>query len=260
MIEIKEKNHVATVTLNRPDVRNAFHPQMIAEITKAFRSLSASADLRAIVLRGEGKVFCAGADLNWMKEMVNYSLEENKKDSAELFEMFNAIYQSPVPVIAVVHGAAFGGALGLIAAADYVIADEKTQLCFSEVKLGIAPAVISHFVLKKTSLGVVAPYMLTGKVFSPKDVHRTGLIHDVLNAEDIDEKLSEVLQSFLEAGPEAVKATKKLIHHVGELSDAEAAAATGKVIAERRVSKEGQEGLQGFLEKRQASWKLGAGK
>jgi methylglutaconyl-CoA hydratase len=174
--------------------------------------------------------------------------------------MFNAIYQSQVPVVAIVHGAAFGGALGLIAAADYVIAEEKTQLCFSEVKLGIAPAVISHFVLKKTSLGIVAPYMLTGKVFSPKAVHGTGLVHDVVNAEDIDEKLNEVTQLFLEAGPEAVKATKKLIHRVGELSDSEAAAATGKVIAERRVSKEGQEGLQGFLEKRQPSWKLGIGK
>jgi methylglutaconyl-CoA hydratase len=254
MIQVEEKNHIATVTLNRPEVRNAFHPQMIAEITKAFRSLGASRDLRAIVLRGEGKVFCAGADLNWMKEMVNYSLEENKKDSAELFEMFKAISESQVPVIAVVHGAAFGGALGLIAAADYVIAEEKTQLCFSEVKLGIVPAVISHFVLKKTSLGVVAPSMLTGKVFSPKSVQGTGLIHEVVNAEELDEKLSEVTQLFLQAGPEAVKATKKLIHHVGELSVTEAAAETGKVIAERRVSREGQEGLQGFLEKRKPDW------
>lgn len=255
MIKLSENNQIATVILNRPEVRNSFHPQMIAEITKAFQGFATRQDLRAIVLRGEGKVFCAGADLHWMKEMVKYSLEENKKDSQQLFEMFNAIYQCPIPVISVVHGAAFGGALGFLAASDYVIAEEKTQLCFSEVKLGIAPAVISTFVLKKMALGIASPLMLTGKVFGPKEVLGSGLVHELVTAGDLDSKVSAVEKLFLEVGPEAVRATKKLIHQISSLTDAQAAVETAKVIAERRVSAEGQEGLQSFLEKRQPSWR-----
>jgi len=255
MIKVSENNFIVTVTLNRPEVRNSFHPQMIAEITKAFKSFTSRKDLRLVVLRGEGKVFCAGADLNWMKEMVKYSLEENKKDSNLLFEMFNAVYSCPIPVLGVVHGAAFGGGLGFLAASDYVIAEEKTQLCFSEVKLGIVPAVISTFVLKKTALGIVSPLMLTGKVFSPKEVLGTGLVHEIVEAGDLSARALAVEKMFLEAGPEAARATKKLIHQMSSWNDVQAATETAKVIAERRVSAEGQEGLQSFLEKRQPRWR-----
>jgi methylglutaconyl-CoA hydratase len=255
MIKQHENNQVMTVTLNRPEVRNSFHPQMIAEIAKVFRDLSARTDLRAVVLRGEGKVFCAGADLNWMKEMVNYSLEENKKDSAQLFEMFAAVHACPFPMICAVQGAAFGGALGFLAAADYVIVEDKAQLCFSEVKLGIAPAVISTFILKKVALGVVSPLMLSGKVFSPRDVLGSGLVHEVTTAADMDTRVNAAVKMFLEVGPEAVRATKQLLQKMKTLSDGQAAIETAKVIAERRVSAEGQEGLQSFLEKRTPRWR-----
>lgn len=256
MLKLHEENLIATVTLDRPDVRNAFHPEMIKQITKTFAQLSKRKDLRAVVLRGEGKAFCAGADLNWMKEMVKYSFKKNQADSHQLFEMFAAIANCPLPVIGVVHGAAFGGALGLIAACDYVIAEEKTQMCFSEVKLGIAPAVISYFVGKKCPQGIVLPLMLTGKVFSPAEVLGAGLVHEVASESQLSEKLSQAVKYFREAGPEAVRATKKLVKEVAGLTAASAKTKTGKVIAERRVSKEGQEGLTGFLEKRSPSWKL----
>ncbi|MGZ3744919.1 MAG: enoyl-CoA hydratase-related protein, partial [Pseudobdellovibrionaceae bacterium] len=145
-VEVKEAAQVAYIKLNRPDIRNAFDPSMIADITQAFFDLDKRRDLRAIVLQGEGKVFCAGADLKWMKEMVKYSLEQNKEDSLQLFAMFEAIATCSLPVLGLVQGAAFGGALGLVACCDYVIADPRAQFCFSEVKLGIVPAVISAFV------------------------------------------------------------------------------------------------------------------
>lgn len=258
MIKVEEKNLVATVWLDRPDVRNAFHPEMIQKITETFQKLSGREDLKAIVLRGEGKSFCAGADLGWMQEMVKYSLDENQKDSLKLFAMFDSIYHCRVPVIGVVHGAAFGGALGLIAACDYVLAEETTQLCFSEVKLGIAPAVISAFVLKKVSLGVVGPLMLTGQVFTPKDVSGSGLIHQAVPAGKLGEALQSVLTMFSEVGPEAVRETKKLIQNLNHPSWDEAKSLTTQVIAERRVSREGQEGLKSFLEKRTPAWKKGS--
>ena len=255
MLKLHEDNSIAYVTLDRPEVRNAFHPEMIQKITKTFTQLSKRKDLRAVVLRGEGKVFCAGADLNWMKEMVKYSFKKNQNDSHQLFEMFASVANCEVPVVGVVHGAAFGGALGLMAACDYVIAEEKTQMCFSEVKLGIAPAVITYFIGKKCAQGVVLPLMLTGKIFSPQEVLGSGLVHEVVSEAQMIEKLNQVVKYFLEAGPEAVRATKKLVKEVSVLSKAQAKIKTSKVIAERRVSKEGQEGLKGFLEKRSPSWK-----
>lgn len=256
MLKLHEENQIAYVSLDRPDVRNAFHPEMIKTITKTFLQLSKRKDLRAVVLRGEGKAFCAGADLNWMKEMVKYSFKKNQTDSHQLFEMFAAVADCQVPVVGVVHGAAFGGALGLIAACDYVLAEEKTQMCFSEVKLGIAPAVISYFVGRKCPQGIVLPLMLTGKVFSPADVVGAGLVHEIAPEAQMNEKLDQMLKLFREAGPEAVRATKKLVKEISTATKATAKTKTAKVIAERRVSKEGQEGLTGFLEKRSPSWKL----
>ena len=168
-LKYHEEKSIAFVTLNRPELRNAFNVEMIAEIKDAFVRLSTRQDLRAIVLSGEGKSFCAGGDLNWMKDMVNYSMEQNREDAHQLFEMFESILHCHIPVIGMVHGSAFGGALGLVACCDYVIAEEKTQYCFSEVKLGLAPAVISAFVQKKCTLGHVGHFMLSGQVFSSKE-------------------------------------------------------------------------------------------
>lgn len=255
MLKITESNNIVTISLDRPDVRNAFTPEMIWAITEKFKLWSIRVDIRAIVLRGEGKVFCAGGDLNWMKEMKKYSFEENKKDSEQLFDMFEAIYKCNHPVIAAVHGAAFGGALGLIAACDYVIAEEKTQLCFSEVKIGLAPAVISAFVLRKASVGQVMPWMISGKVFNPTEAQRAGLVHDIVTEGEFEKQIQSVCQLFLEAGPEALRKGKKLIQSIPAMTLEQAKIETSRLIAERRVSVEGQEGLSSFLDKRKPYWK-----
>lgn len=255
MLKITEANNIVTVSLDRPDVRNAFNPEMIWALTEKFKMWSIRVDIRAIVLRGEGKVFCAGGDLAWMKDMKKYSFEENKKDSEQLFEMFEAIYKCNHPIICVVHGAAYGGALGMIAASDYVICEEKAQLCFSEVKIGLAPAVISAFVLRKVSPGHVTPWMLSGKVFTASEAQRAGLVHDVVPESEIEKQLQATCQLFLEAGPEAIRKGKKLIQLIPSLTLDQAKMETSKLIAERRVSPEGQEGLTSFLDKRKPYWK-----
>lgn len=254
-VEVKETAQVAYVKLNRPDIRNAFDPSMIADISKTFKDLSARPDLRAIVLQGEGKVFCAGADLNWMREMVSYTLEQNKEDSLKLFAMFEAIAQCSLPVIGLVQGAAFGGALGLVACCDYVMADPQTQFCFSEVKLGIAPAVISAFIQRKAVAGKVRHLMMSGIVFNSQQAFEAGLVNEVVSVPDFTPRLDHLLKQYKECGPEAVRATKKLLNDLQELSWEDQKKRTSGLIAERRVSAEGQEGLKSFLEKRSPTWR-----
>lgn len=254
-VVVTELENVAYVKLHRPEVRNAFNPEMIAEITETFKKLDARQDLRAVVLQGEGKVFCAGGDLNWMKEMVNFSFEQNLEDSKKLFEMFEAMAHCSLPVIGLVHGAAFGGALGLIAACDEVIAEEGTQFCFSEVKLGIAPAVISAFVNRKAVAGKVRPLMLSACVFNPAIAQQVGLVHEVVASGQGHVALQRVLHNYLQCGPAAVRETKKLLNQLNSMTWEEQKMATGQLIAERRASPEGQEGLKSFLEKREPTWR-----
>ncbi|MFM6927463.1 MAG: enoyl-CoA hydratase-related protein [Bdellovibrio sp.] len=254
-VVVAEMNHVAYVKLNRPDVRNAFNPEMIAEITQIFHDLNARKDLRSVVLQGEGKSFCAGADLNWMREMVNFSFIQNREDSVKLFGMFEAIAKCTLPVIGLVHGAAFGGALGLLAACDEVIAEEGTQFCFSEVKLGIAPAVISSFVQRKTIPGKVRPLMLSAVVFNAHTAQQAGLVTDVVAAGEGHNAIQKVIQNYMQCGPEAVRETKKLLNDIGNMTWEQQRDRTTNLIAERRASAEGQEGLKSFLEKREPSWR-----
>lgn len=254
-ISLTELDQVAYVKLNRPDVRNAFNPDMIAEITQAFTSLEERKDLRAVVLQGEGKSFCAGADLNWMKEMVNFSFDENREDSLKLFAMFEAIAKCTLPVVSLVHGAAFGGALGLVAVCDEVIAEEGTQFCFSEVKLGIAPAVISAFVNRKAVAGKVRPLMLSGVVFNVHTAQQAGLVTEVVGAGEGHTAVQKVLHVYKQCGPEAVRETKKLLNDLGEMNWLQQRDRTTALIAERRASLEGQEGLKSFLEKREPAWR-----
>lgn len=254
-VEIKEAAQVAYVKLNRPDIRNAFDPSMIADITKAFTELSKRADLRVVVLQGEGKVFCAGADLNWMREMVNYTLDQNREDSLKLFAMFEAIAKCSLPVVGLVQGAAFGGALGLVACCDYVIADPQTQFCFSEVKLGIAPAVISSFIQRKAVAGKVRHFMMSGVVFNSQQAAEAGLVNEVASSTDFTARLEHVLKTYKECGPEAIRETKKLLNDLPNLSWDDQRKRTSQLIAERRVSAEGQEGLKSFLEKRTPAWR-----
>lgn len=257
-ITVSNKNYVCEVTLNRPEVRNAFDPEMITEITQTFQTIPESA--RVVVLRGAGEVFCSGADLEWMKSMVHYSFDENKNDSLKLYGMFKAMEECRVPVVAMVQGAAMGGALGLMAVTDVVIAVDSAKFCFSEVKLGLVPAVISSFVLQKSSLGLISPWMIAGKVFGAHEAQRMGLVHEVAAVEKVEEILSSWIKNFLEAAPEAVKETKALVSHVLELEKEQRKDKTIALIAARRVSAEGQEGLKAFLEKRAPAWKTLLGK
>lgn len=252
---VTEMNSVAYVKLHRPDVRNAFNPEMIAELTRIFSELQTRKDLRAVVLQGEGKVFCAGADLNWMKEMVNFSFEQNREDSLKLFGMFEAIANCTLPVIGLVHGAAFGGALGLVAVCDEVVAEENAQFCFSEVKLGIAPAVISAFVNKKAVAGKVRPLMLSGVVFNSHTAQQVGLVNEVAAAGEGHAAVQRVLHNYLQCGPEAVRETKKLLNNLSAMTWNQQKESTTTLIAERRASAEGQEGLKSFLEKREPTWR-----
>lgn len=253
-ITVSNKNYVCEVTLNRPEVRNAFDPVMVEELTQVFKNIHELS--RVVVLRGAGAVFCSGADLEWMKSMVNYSFEENKNDSLKLYGMFKAMEECRVPVVAVVQGAAMGGALGLMAVADVVVAVDAAKFCFSEVKLGLVPAVISSFVLKKVGLGLIAPWMMAGKVFGASEAQRMGLVHEVVSVERVEEVLSSWVKVFGEAASEAVKETKSLVNRVMELDEEQKRDTTVSLIAARRVSAEGQEGLKAFLEKRAPAWKV----
>ncbi|MCB0422656.1 MAG: enoyl-CoA hydratase/isomerase family protein [Bdellovibrionales bacterium] len=253
----KEENEIATITLSRPEKRNAFGPEMIEELTAAF-TRAEKGHCRLLVIKGEGKSFSAGADLEWMKSMVGYSFEENKADSEKLFEMFYAGRSCSLPIIALVQGHVMGGALGLLAICDYVLCEENTKLAFSEVRIGLAPAVISPFVLEKGYGGRLKEWMLSGKVFSAKEAKKAGLVTEVGTFKELEMSLSELIVHFQTLAPVAVRETKRLIRAIAEIpSFTQTKQMTTQVISERRVSEEGQEGLASFFEKRKPTWNLG---
>lgn len=251
---LTEIDQIAFIKLNRPDVRNAFNSEMIEELTQTFLALQARTDLKAVALSGEGKVFCAGADLNWMKSMVNFSLVENKKDSEKLYEMFAAMKNLDLPIVGLVQGAVFGGALGLVACCDYVVAETGTKFCFSEVKLGIAPAVISSFVLDKAT-AAVKYYMTSAEVFTEVQGSHLGLVNYSGSKDEATKEFQRVLHLYKDNGPGAVRRTKKLLRELANLNPNQHKDVTTGLIAELRVSNEGQEGIKGFLENRKPSWK-----
>jgi methylglutaconyl-CoA hydratase len=243
----------AIITINRPDLHNAFNEVVIAELTDAVNAL-ANPSTRAIVLASEGKSFCAGADLHWMKRMVDYSFDENVADAAAMANMLRTIHNSPIPVIARVHGAAFGGGVGLVAASDIAVAVENATFCLSEVKLGIIPAVISPYVLEK--IGAHARrYAVTAEPFKSPEAKRIGLISDtVANADDLDPWIDNVVEAIAAAGPQAVAACKSVLRDVQRFDWKAATELTTQRISELRVSDEGQEGMNAFLQKRPPNW------
>jgi methylglutaconyl-CoA hydratase len=250
-----EGQSVKTVWLKRPEVHNAMDERMIAELTEAFQSLGNDKKLRAIVLRGKGKSFCAGADLNYMKSIARFGVEENRQDAKKLAALFQAIYRCPVPTIAVVHGSAFGGANGLLASCDIVIAGKHTRFAFSEVKLGIAPATIAPFVMRRIGETGARELMITGRRFTTDEAERWNLVNRGVDEELLDEVLGETLRHISSAGPEAVRETKLLIHKVAESSAMDRLMDyTAELIAGLRNSPEGQEGMASFLEKRKPNW------
>jgi methylglutaconyl-CoA hydratase len=245
---------VLTVSLNRPEVHNAFNEDLIAETIDLFSSIDVEAT-RLVVLQGTGKNFCAGADLNWMSRMVSYTRDENIRDSSKLAKMFAIMNECPVPLVGRIHGAAIGGGVGLVAVCDVVIALAGTQFGLSEVKLGILPAVISPYVIAKIGETHARALFLTGERFDTERALRTGLVHRVVDTvEQLDGAVYETVTQLKTSGPEAVRECKKLIAYVASHSLEDSVPYTIEAIAARRVSTEGQEGMQAFLNKGLAAW------
>jgi len=249
---------VETVTLNRPEVRNAFNDEVIAEMTAVFAELAKREEVRCVVLAGNGPAFCAGADLNWMKRMAGYGRAENLEDAAGLARMLEAIYRCPKPTIARVQGDTYAGGMGLVAACDMAVAVDSAQFCLSEVKLGLIPATISPYVIRAMGARAAHRYFLTAERFGAAEALRIGLVHEVVPAAVLDAKVGEIANALVGAGPEAVKACKKLLHDVaGHEITAGLVRRTVEGIADIRASDEGREGVQSFLGKRKPNWLLG---
>lgn len=241
---------VARVALNRPDVRNAFNAEVIAELRETFDRLSNDSAVRAIVLSGAGKVFCGGADINWMRESLDLTIEANQIDAELMSDMFRAIDNCAHPVIGRIHGAALGGGAGLTAVCDVAIASDETIFGFTEVKLGIIPAVISPFVLGKIGASHGRALFVTGERFDADRALQIGLVHQVVKIDDLDAAVDGVIAELRTAGPRAVSAAKLLVRRVLDATYEETRELTSKAIANQRVGPEGQEGLRAFLERR----------
>lgn len=252
-LTIASDGPVIRVTLNRPEVRNAFNEQLIGELTAWAESVTV-ADGRAAILAGAGTVFCAGADLTWMSKMIGYSREDNVRDAREMARLFDALDRLPIPLIGRIHGAALGGGAGLAAVCDIVVAAEDAIFGFTEVKLGILPAVISPYALAKIGRSAARELFLTGARFSAARARDIGLVHAVGDAADLDRMVAKYVNDLLTSGPEAVSAAKRMIARVMAWRDGDIADVTAATIAERRISPEGQEGMRAFLEKRPPSW------
>ncbi len=250
-----DKAPVAYLYLQRPELHNAFDDTMIAELTQALDYLATQSELRVLVLAADGRSFCAGADLNWMQRMVDYSLDENRQDASAMALMYHKLAHFPLPTIAMVQGSAFGGGVGLVVACDLVIASDNVQFCLSEVKLGIIPAVICPYLIKTLGMHSTKRYALTAEAFTAAEAKRLGLVHHVVAREDLATQTHALCQQLLQNGPEALKAIKQLIWQITDLHDESPInQASIEAIAQIRVSSEGQQGLRTFLAKEKAPW------
>ena len=250
-----KKDDIVTVTLNRPDVHNAMNEVLISELTRCFRRLTNDESVVAVILTGNGKSFCAGADLSWMKQMVNYSKVENKKDSHLLLEMYETINSCPKPVIGQINGNTFGGGIGLIAICDITVTVPEVQFAFSEVKLGIIPAVISTFIAQRMRPADMRRFFITGERFDSMVANEIGLIDYIVPAEKLDDFVKSCVVQVRSSSPYAIKEVKHLINNFIEMDIKKYKEFTVEKISELRVSKEGQEGINAFLEKRKPNWK-----
>lgn len=247
---------VATITLNRPDVHNAFNDSIITRFIAAIDTCHNHDDVRVVVIRSTGKNFSAGADLAWMKSMAALNHEENKKDATALAQLMEKLYRLDKPVIARVQGKSFGGAIGLIACSDIVVTETNAAFCLSEVKIGLVPAVISPYVVRAMGARIARRYFMTAEKFDAHQALAFGLVHEVCQANDLDEQVNKLITSILGNGPQAVSKAKALVQYVAETHiDPVTINHTTELIADIRVSPEGQEGLGAFLEKRKPAWK-----
>lgn len=251
-IRVDTRDGVTRIRLNRPDVRNALNDVLVAELHGAFTGLDPST--RVVVLSGEGKVFCAGADAEWMKKSKSFTAEENRRDAAAVASMLQAVDECPVPVISRIHGAALGGGAGLAAASDIALAEEGTQFGFPEVRLGIVPALISTYILPRIGARAARRYFLTGERFGAAEAAALGLIHEVVPPGALDQKVDAVCGEILQGGPKAQGIAKRLIRGLEGLPRDEAIRETIRTLSEIRVTPEAQEGLGAFLEKRKPRW------
>ncbi len=247
-------NKIARITLNRPDVHNAFNATMISEIADALDRIKSDRSVHVVVLTGKGKSFCAGADINWMREIIHYTYEQNLEESLQLAEVLHKLYTLPKPTVAMVNGTAIGGGNGFLSACDIAIATEEAKFGLSEVKIGLVPAAISPYVIRKIGESKAREYFLTGKRITAFMAQEIGLINEVVPGEQLDEKVEELIDLLLTSGPEALANCKELIFRVPQMSLEEAKDFTARMIANLRISEEGQEGMTSFLEKRKPKW------
>lgn len=254
-LSVSEENGILKVILNRPEAHNALDAGLIKDITTTFNKVKKNQDIKAVFIKGEGKSFCAGGDLNWMRKSIKFSFARNIKDTTTLSKMYEAIFHCPAPVIAYAHGNVFGGGVGLAAVCDMVAAESETKFCLSEVKLGLVPSVISPYVLRKLPDVQARQLMLTAEIFDSAKAKEVGLINFSGNSEQCQEFIDERLSLIGKNGPEATRITKELIHKIKTSSWKTGQTLTIKTIAKRRISKEGQEGMNAFFEKRKPSWR-----
>jgi methylglutaconyl-CoA hydratase len=254
-LQVEREGFVARVWLNRPDVRNAFNDGVIAELRGTFDALAADTSLRAIVLGGRGKAFCAGADLSWMKTMAGYTWEQNRADAQALADMLWAIYRCPVPVVGRIHGDCYAGGVGLAAVCDVLVAADGVQFCLSEARLGLLPATISPYVVRAMGEQAARRYCVTAERFSAAQAAAMGVVHEVCAADALDAKVGEIVAALVGNGPMALRACKALVQDVaGQPITAVLREETARRIADVRASEEGREGVQSFLGKRKPAW------
>ena len=255
-LDIRIESRVARVWLNRPEVRNAFNDRVIAELTDAFTRLGAEPGLRAIVLGGHGKAFCAGADLNWMKSMAGYGWEDNRADAQRLADMLWAVYACPLPVVGRLQGDCYAGGMGLAAACDVLVAAEGIHFCLSEARLGLLPATISPYVIRAMGEQQARRWFVTAERFTAAQAREMGFVHACVPADSLDTAVEAIVQALVDNGPAAVKACKRLVQDVaGQLVTPELRAETARRIADIRASEEGREGVQAFLQRREPAWR-----
>jgi methylglutaconyl-CoA hydratase len=251
----RPSSHVAEVWLNRPEVRNAFNDDVIAALTQTFTALAQEDELRVIVLGAHGKAFCAGADLNWMRAMADYSWEQNRADAQKLADMLWTLYQCPVPIVGRIQGDCYAGGMGLAAVCDVLVAADDMTFCLSEARLGLLPATIAPYVLRALGEPASRRYMVTAERFSAAQAHALGFVHELCSADQLDAKVAELVAVLSANGPKAARACKRLVRDVASAPlSAELRADTAQRIADIRSSDEGREGVQSFLGKRKPAW------
>jgi methylglutaconyl-CoA hydratase len=254
-VQVSRDGPVATVTLCRPEVRNAFNEEVIALLAQAFMALRDQEGLRVVVLQGEGPTFCAGADLEWMRRAASWSEEENRRDALALASMLRLVATFPRPVVARVQGGAYGGGVGLIAAVDLAIAAEDAQFAFTEVRLGLAPATISPYVIEKIGPAWARRLFLTGEPISARRAYELGLLYRIVPPAELDAAVAETVRAILQGGPQAQAACKELVARVAADPSPQVDEYTSRLIAQLRAGEEGREGVQAFLEKRAPRWR-----